>query len=157
MERNRGPSNFPENCSVKTLWNKFLEVGKVVDLFCPKKRDKSGKLFGFVRFVGGQMLDSKTFLLKLNSFWVESYKLRVFVPKYERNSSKVIMKPPVSWPVKETNRVTEKSFLEVFAKPKDDNIYVRKTSQNSFSFSSTEEDKEWLKNCWMASLRKEFE
>ncbi|KAL8457252.1 hypothetical protein ACS0TY_035192 [Phlomoides rotata] len=103
------------------------------------------------------MLDSKTFLLKWNSIWVESYKLSVFVPKYERNSSKVIPKPPVSWPVKESNRVTEKSYLEVVAKPKEDNIYVRKTSQNSFSFSSTEEDKEWLKNCWMASLHKEFE
>lgn len=43
-------TNFPESWGVEPLWKMFTRWGKVVDVYLPKKRNKEGKLFGFVRF-----------------------------------------------------------------------------------------------------------
>lgn len=35
---------------MKTLWKKFNEVGKVLDIFCPQKRDEMGSLLANTTF-----------------------------------------------------------------------------------------------------------
>lgn len=74
--------NFPEECSMEELKQKFDGIGEVRDIFCPNKRDKNGHIFGFVRFPRNS--DVEEMLLKLNNIWFGSYKLRAFVPKFNR-------------------------------------------------------------------------
>lgn len=74
--------NFPEGCSEERLRRKFEEAGKVLDLFIPTKRDKSGKRFGFVRYaIAGE---EGSLLTKLNNIWIDSYVIRVSCPRFER-------------------------------------------------------------------------
>ncbi|GJY21309.1 nucleotide-binding alpha-beta plait domain-containing protein [Tanacetum coccineum] len=40
-------TNFPEQASVKDLWNACKQYGHVVGAFIPNKRSKAGKRFGF--------------------------------------------------------------------------------------------------------------
>ncbi|GLU13970.1 hypothetical protein SLE2022_305700 [Rubroshorea leprosula] len=67
--------NFPENVEVKELWYRFQMYGKVIDVFVPKKRDKWGKRFGFLRLLGVQNVSQM--VRRLNEIWIDSYKLRV--------------------------------------------------------------------------------
>lgn len=76
--------NFPEDCGVDFLHSKFSEIAKVTDIFCPRKRDKARKRFGFIRFKAGQVTNVDITLNKLNILWINSYKLRVYQPKYDR-------------------------------------------------------------------------
>lgn len=74
--------NFPESCSVERLRQKFEEAGKVVDIFIPAKRDRSGKRFGFVRFEGAEACNER--LEKLNNTWIDSFVIRAFIPRFPR-------------------------------------------------------------------------
>lgn len=56
---------FPEDLPIESLKGKLNEVGPVTDFFCPKKRDKRGNPFGFVRFP--KNLDERSLLLDLNN------------------------------------------------------------------------------------------
>nr|GEV10482.1 RNA-directed DNA polymerase, eukaryota, reverse transcriptase zinc-binding domain protein [Tanacetum cinerariifolium] len=44
-------TNFPESCSAKELFQSCKQCGHVVDTFLPNKRSKTGRSFGFVRFI----------------------------------------------------------------------------------------------------------
>ncbi|GJS74273.1 RNA-directed DNA polymerase, eukaryota [Tanacetum coccineum] len=44
-------TNFPESCSAKDLFQSCKVYGHIVDSYIPLKRSKSGKRFGFVRFI----------------------------------------------------------------------------------------------------------
>nr|GFD23919.1 nucleotide-binding alpha-beta plait domain-containing protein [Tanacetum cinerariifolium] len=44
-------TNFPDQYSAKDLLNTCKQYGYVVDAFIPNRRSKSGKRFGFVRFI----------------------------------------------------------------------------------------------------------
>lgn len=77
--------NIPEGCTLDTLVNKFSRIGDVCDIFCPRKRDNEGKLFGFVRFEG--KIDEECVLRDLNNIWIGSYKMRAFCPRFGRGSS----------------------------------------------------------------------
>lgn len=74
--------NFPDYCSVDRLWRKFEEVGKVVDVFIPTKRDQNGHRFGFVRMA--DVAEGSGMLKKLNNVWVDSFIIRAFVPRFFR-------------------------------------------------------------------------
>ncbi|GAU48287.1 hypothetical protein TSUD_236570 [Trifolium subterraneum] len=43
-------TNFPEEVGWGDLWKLFARYGSVVDVFIPKKVDKWGRKFGFVKF-----------------------------------------------------------------------------------------------------------
>ncbi|KAL8487743.1 hypothetical protein ACS0TY_024174 [Phlomoides rotata] len=79
-------TNFPAECDSKVLYGKFREIGVVRDLFIPKKLDKKGKKYGFIRFCG----DVITSLVeqKLNKIWIRSYKLRANISKFVRRTVK---------------------------------------------------------------------
>lgn len=73
--------NFPEDSTKEELRRRFEEVGRVVDLFIPAKRDKVGKRFGFVFWKGGE---EERLLEKLNKVWIGSFVIRAFRPRFER-------------------------------------------------------------------------
>lgn len=149
--------NFPPDCDVKTLWKKFAELGRIVDLFCPKKRDKAGRQFGFVRFLGNHYRNNAEFLQNLNSIWVGSYKLRVFVPKYNRNETKTenkIHNRPFSIP--KTSGVRECSFAEVLTNKVPGNREQEEASlkEKVLQFKTDEGESSWLGKCGVALLKR---
>ncbi|GKV41666.1 hypothetical protein SLEP1_g49166 [Rubroshorea leprosula] len=77
--------NFPENCEEKELWFSFQRCGKVLDVYVPKKRDKWGKRFGFLRMLGVQ--NDNQMVRRLNDIWFGSYKLRVKIAEERSNTS----------------------------------------------------------------------
>ncbi|GLT98752.1 hypothetical protein SLE2022_162380 [Rubroshorea leprosula] len=77
--------NFPENCEEKELWYSFQRCGKVLDVYVPKKRDKWGKRFGFLRMLGVQ--NDNQMVRRLNDIWFGSYKLRVKIAEERSNAS----------------------------------------------------------------------
>ncbi|GLU17138.1 hypothetical protein SLE2022_335320 [Rubroshorea leprosula] len=77
--------NFPENCEEKELWYSFQRCGKVLDVYVPKKHDKWGKRFGFLRMLGVQ--NDNQIVRRLNDIWFGSYKLRVKIAEERSNTS----------------------------------------------------------------------
>ncbi|MCI42544.1 endonuclease/exonuclease/phosphatase family protein, partial [Trifolium medium] len=43
-------TNFPDDATSDDLWKLFLKFGKVGEVYIPKKLDKRGRRFGFVKF-----------------------------------------------------------------------------------------------------------
>ncbi|XP_057808640.1 uncharacterized protein LOC131023113 [Salvia miltiorrhiza] len=81
-------NNFPEGIWQETLEKSFNKIGKVTDIFFPRKRDIKGKPFGFVRFEEGS--DKTRILGDLNNTWFGSYKLRAYLTRFERSTPEVV-------------------------------------------------------------------
>lgn len=152
--------NFPDQCNMETLRDKFMTVGKVVDIFCPKKKDKEGKRFGFVRFAPG--FAKERVLEDLNNIWISSYKLRVFFPKFERNHSvaKGGNQNQNHFAANSGVRVTSKSHADKFTGGQrtdktEDGVPIQ-IKESVVRFSTTEEERSWLKDCWTGLLKEDF-
>lgn len=75
-------TNFPSSLGVEDLWRVFMGWGKVVDVFIPKKKNKEGKSFGFVRFKGvAYPLELEK---RLDQLWIGSYKMKVNSNRFVR-------------------------------------------------------------------------
>lgn len=62
----------------------FLKVGgEVVDVYIPLKRNKSGRRFGFVRFMNNG--DPEGLEKRLGNIWIGTYKLSVNISRFARN------------------------------------------------------------------------
>ncbi|GKV50624.1 hypothetical protein SLEP1_g57324 [Rubroshorea leprosula] len=82
--------NFPEELEAKFLWNCFQMYGKVVDVYLPRKRDKRGKRFGFVRLTG--VNNEMQMERKLNGIWIGLYKIRVKIANDRQRKSSMSKK-----------------------------------------------------------------
>lgn len=166
--------NFPEGCSVEDLRDKFQRIDDVCDVFCPKKRDREGKLFGFVRFPIG--CNEEELLEKINNIWLGSYKLRAFVARFSRfpaeKNTRVTQTFAAGWGLRKEN----KSFIDTLkgsggsncAGPlthdichfSSDTLIQNKEenveSNEIFSFQTKEEDRKWLEDCYSGYLKSKF-
>ncbi|PWA37833.1 hypothetical protein CTI12_AA586860 [Artemisia annua] len=79
-------TNFPDYVDAKRLWNECESYGRVVDAFIPNKKSKSGKRFGFVRFLG--VKNEEQLARSLASIWVGNYHLFAFVARFNRQEKK---------------------------------------------------------------------
>ncbi|GJX23647.1 putative RNA-directed DNA polymerase, eukaryota, reverse transcriptase zinc-binding domain protein [Tanacetum coccineum] len=77
-------TNFPESLDAKNLWKEFQRFGRIVDAFIANKRSKTGKRFGFVRFLG--VRNGEDFAKTMSNIWIGSYHLFVSISKFERTS-----------------------------------------------------------------------
>lgn len=77
-------TNFPTHYKVEDMWKEFLKWGIVIDVFIAPRIDRFGKKYGFVRFINVQ--NPKALEVKLDSLWLGTYKLRVNIPVFQRNS-----------------------------------------------------------------------
>ncbi|WJX31250.1 hypothetical protein P8452_19697 [Trifolium repens] len=68
-------TNFPEEVGWGDLWKLFAKYGSVCDVFIPKKVDKWGRRFGFVKFK--EVKEVEALSKKLEDVWWEKYKLRI--------------------------------------------------------------------------------
>ncbi|XP_057426433.1 uncharacterized protein LOC130719847 [Lotus japonicus] len=81
-------SHFPESHGEHEMWRFFEDWGKVWEVFIPKKRDKLGNRFGFVRF---QNVKEPSLLAeKLDRAYIGGKKLFVNIPRF---SKQPVMKP----------------------------------------------------------------
>ncbi|WJX63961.1 hypothetical protein P8452_48790 [Trifolium repens] len=75
-------NNLPEDIGEKEVERMFERWGKVVDVYIAKKRNKSGRFFGFVRFVG--INDEKWLEGQFKDVWFGSYKAWVNISRFAR-------------------------------------------------------------------------
>ncbi|GKB98256.1 nucleotide-binding alpha-beta plait domain-containing protein [Tanacetum coccineum] len=77
-------TNFPDQFYAKDLWRVCNQYGKVIDAFIPNRRTKSGKRFGFVRFI--KVLDVDRLVNNICTIWVECFKLHANLARFQRTS-----------------------------------------------------------------------
>jgi hypothetical protein len=79
-------TNFPGDLVWGDLWKLFSNYGSVCDVFIPKKLDKWGRKFGFVKFKN--VSDVKKLSNDLEDVWWEKYKLRVNIARFRKDDQK---------------------------------------------------------------------
>jgi hypothetical protein len=79
-------TNFPEDAKVNVLWSKFARYGRVGEVYVPKKLDKQGKRFRFVKF--REVRNTEELLSRLGDVWLGSFKLRVNLSRFNRDDRK---------------------------------------------------------------------
>ncbi|KAL6569586.1 hypothetical protein OROMI_014100 [Orobanche minor] len=155
--------NFPEDCKREELWDRFAEVGKVEDLYLPKKRDVRGFRFGFVRLSKGG--STEDMLRDLNRIWIGSFIIRAFLPKHERGGVRQGSQRRGIQPeriksfeaschsrrvegVSYAERVTGKSGRQEVPK-----VDEKEESIRVVEFQSSEEDRRWLEGSFTGLLK----
>jgi RNA recognition motif-containing protein len=73
-------SNFPNGIKGVDLWHRFGRFGKVGDVYIPKRVDKQGRRFGFVKY--REVTDATELLRSISDIWFGSFKLRVNRSKF---------------------------------------------------------------------------
>ncbi|GJX54797.1 nucleotide-binding alpha-beta plait domain-containing protein [Tanacetum coccineum] len=77
-------TNFPESCSAKDLFLHCKQYGHVVDSFIPNKRSKSGKRFGFVKFIN--VFNEERLVNNLCTVWIGRFKLMANLARFKREN-----------------------------------------------------------------------
>nr|GEW90064.1 nucleotide-binding alpha-beta plait domain-containing protein [Tanacetum cinerariifolium] len=67
-------ANFSDSFGAKDLWNTCKQYRRVVDAYIPYRGSKTGKRFGFVRFI--KVLDVDRLVNNLCTVWVGRHKLQ---------------------------------------------------------------------------------
>nr|GFB06373.1 nucleotide-binding alpha-beta plait domain-containing protein [Tanacetum cinerariifolium] len=99
-------TNFPESCSAKELFQSCKQYDHVLDTFIPNKRSKTGRRFGFVRFIN--VFNEERLVNNLCTVWIDRFKLHVNIARFHRtplNEKKSITKKACR--VKKDTRVNE--------------------------------------------------
>jgi hypothetical protein len=81
-------TNIPEEVQVVDLWSLFAKFGRVGEVYIPMKRDKRGNRFGFVKYKDVNNVEALA--SRLEEVWVGSYKIRVNLARFGRNSLKSV-------------------------------------------------------------------
>ncbi|KAK2430143.1 hypothetical protein P8452_43597 [Trifolium repens] len=79
-------TNFPDEATTGDLWKIFQGFGKVGEVYIPKKKDKKGKRFGFVKFK--EVDDVEALSESLKEVWMGSFKLWVNLSRFKRSDGK---------------------------------------------------------------------
>ncbi|KAM0000850.1 putative RNA recognition motif domain, nucleotide-binding alpha-beta plait domain superfamily [Helianthus debilis subsp. tardiflorus] len=76
-------SNFPNFCTRGEIWNELRVFGDIKDVFIPKKLDKGGNRFAFVRY---ENVDNSVKMMEvLNKVRLKGAKLAVDMAKFRRD------------------------------------------------------------------------
>lgn len=148
--------NFPKNCDLKSLLDRFMKVGRVKDVFYPGKKDKVGKLFGFVRFPRSQ--DEGEILRRLNNIWFGSYKMWAIIPRFSRDSLTITKNQhPVRILSRGGWRKDDLSFADVVSVQKVKSVIDNSEMKaDGIHYQSSAEDKMWWSECYTGFLRRKF-
>ncbi|PWA47281.1 hypothetical protein CTI12_AA501260 [Artemisia annua] len=94
-------TNFPDQFSFRDLWKECDVYGKVIDVYIPNRRSKTGKRFGFVRFI--KIKDVERLVNNLCMIWVGRFKFHANVVRFQRQ--------PVKNVRTDANEVKNKSYV----------------------------------------------
>lgn len=76
-------TRFSEDTTEEELWQHFKKAGNVREIFISKKRNRNGRRYGFVRFIGVDNVQQLE--RRLDNIVLGGLKLYVNNPKYERS------------------------------------------------------------------------
>ncbi|CAL5205475.1 unnamed protein product [Lathyrus oleraceus] len=66
----------------KEMFEIFKEHGMVVEVVIPPRRDKRGKIYGFVRFI--KVVDARILAVKLDNIFIQGKKIYANIPRFQR-------------------------------------------------------------------------
>ncbi|GKC40585.1 RNA-directed DNA polymerase, eukaryota [Tanacetum coccineum] len=72
--------NFPESYSAKDLFQSCKQYGHIVDTFIPTKRSKTGKRFGFVRFIN--VFNEGRLVNNICTVWIDRSRLHANIARW---------------------------------------------------------------------------
>nr|GEY59144.1 hypothetical protein CTI12_AA474700 [Tanacetum cinerariifolium] len=75
-------TNFPDNFGSRDLWEICGSYGKVVDVYIPNRKSKTGKRFALVRFIRVEDIDR--LVENLCTIWICRFHLHANVVRFER-------------------------------------------------------------------------
>ena len=75
--------NLPPHWRSRDLWRAFEQLGVLVDAFVPGRKDKTGELYGFVRFIKVAYVNELQ--KKMNEMVVDGRRLRANVSLHPRS------------------------------------------------------------------------
>lgn len=78
-------SNFPSHLSKRELWNICGIVGKLLDVYIARNKNKLGQMFAFCRFENGQ--NSETLVEELMKIWIGKLKLHANVARFGKDQA----------------------------------------------------------------------
>jgi hypothetical protein len=84
-------TNFPNDATTGDLWKLFLSYARVGEVYIPKKLDKRGRRFGFVKFK--EVQEVEVLANSLKDVWLGSFKLWINRSRFARSESKEGMSP----------------------------------------------------------------
>jgi hypothetical protein len=79
-------TNFPDSTTTGELWKIFLQYGRVGEVYIPKKLDRRGRRFGFVKFK--EVTDEEELSERLCDVWIGSFKLWINRSRFARSEPK---------------------------------------------------------------------
>nr|GEW71116.1 nucleotide-binding alpha-beta plait domain-containing protein [Tanacetum cinerariifolium] len=79
-------TNFPESISAKDLFKACRQYGHVVDSFIPNKKSKTGKRFGFIKFIN--VFSEERLINNLCTVWIDRFKLHANIACFQRPMGK---------------------------------------------------------------------
>jgi hypothetical protein len=92
-------TNFLEDATVNNLWFEFERFGHVGEVYLPKKLDKQGSRFGFVKY--REVQDDMKLLSRMEDIWLGSFKLRINKSRFGKGEPKKTKEAEVLEPSKE--------------------------------------------------------
>lgn len=87
-------SNFADHLGTEELWKVFMKWGRVMNFYIPPRRDKNGLRLGFVKFK--DVHNPKVLETSMEAIMIEGQRLRVNLPRYERNNKRISRRRPQS-------------------------------------------------------------
>ncbi|GJR99817.1 RNA-directed DNA polymerase, eukaryota [Tanacetum coccineum] len=84
-------TNFPDHITARDLWNVCTAYGKVVDVYIPLKRSKTGKKFAFVRFL--KVDNMERLIENLCTIWIGHFHLHANPVRFQRESMASFVQP----------------------------------------------------------------
>ncbi|PWA41602.1 hypothetical protein CTI12_AA552630 [Artemisia annua] len=76
-------SNFPSHLTVRELWNICGKMGKIVDVYIAKHKNKLGQMFDFCRY--DKVKNKETLIELLNKVWIGKLRLHANIARFDRN------------------------------------------------------------------------
>ncbi|KAG4906827.1 hypothetical protein JHK82_055480 [Glycine max] len=160
-------SRFADDITEKELWYHFKKWGDVREIFIPKRRNFTGRRYGFVRFIG--VHDIPYLAKQLDRIVIGGLKLFVNLPKYDRGAQKeeaattqtracTVRKQRAEF---QNQHMKPTSYADALTRnirrpgnQKISNTLVNhKTSSSSVLIEVKLEDTSWLKEAWVGRLK----
>ncbi|GKV30137.1 hypothetical protein SLEP1_g38992 [Rubroshorea leprosula] len=169
-------SNFPEDWTYEQMWKTFLKFGRVYAIYSPRRKNRAGSRFGFVRFL--DVKDVRKLENELDQIWIQDRKLRVNCPRFKKNPDTVadevnrrnvqMQRRGSIYP--EAMRVKGRSYADVVTGHNGRNarmqmnetnrgvkqIWKAKTSEQNWTgleFNPKHENWKWLEGCYLGTAR----
>nr|GEZ77664.1 nucleotide-binding alpha-beta plait domain-containing protein [Tanacetum cinerariifolium] len=79
-------TNFPKSILAKDLFKACRKYGHMVDSFIPNKKSKTGKRFGFIKFIN--VFSEERLINNLCTVWIDCFKLHANIARFQRPMGK---------------------------------------------------------------------